>query len=45
MTLEHLNLQDFSDTHDLENLIEEPTCLKEINRTCINLIMTHHYEV
>ena len=45
MALEDLKLQDFSDTHDLENLIEEPTCFKEINPTCINLMMTHHYEV
>ena len=28
MSLEDLKLQDFCDTHDLENLIREPTCFE-----------------
>ena len=29
MIPEDLKLQDFCDTHDLENLIKEPTCLRK----------------
>ena len=32
MTPEDLKLQVFCDTHDLENLIKEPICFKEIER-------------
>ena len=35
MTHEDLKLQDFSDIHDLDNLIKEPTCLKIINHSYI----------
>ena len=29
MTPENLKLQDFCDTHDLQNLVKEPNCFKE----------------
>ena len=36
MTPEDLKLQDFCYTHDLQNLIKEPTCFKGKNPICIN---------
>ena len=41
MTPEDLKLQDFCDTHDLKNLTKGPTCFKEKNPTCIDLILTN----
>ena len=38
MALQDLKLQDYCDTHDVENLIEDPTCFIGKNATCINLI-------
>ena len=45
MTPEDLKLQDFCDTHDLENLIKEPTWFKGINPTCIDLILTNQNQL
>ena len=41
VTPEYLKLQDFCDTHDLEDLLIEPTCFKGKNPTCIDLILTN----
>ena len=41
MTPEDFKLQDFCDTHDLKNLTKGPTCFKEKNPTCIDLILTN----
>ena len=41
MTPENLKLQVFCDTHDLENLIKEPTYFKGKNPSCIDLILTN----
>ena len=40
MTPEDKNLQDFTDTFSLDNLINEPTCFKG-NPHCIDLIPTN----
>ena len=40
MTPEDLKLQDFCDTHDLENLIKKPTCFKRKDPTCVDFILT-----
>ena len=45
MTSEDLKLQDFCDTHDLENLIKERTCFKGINPTCIDPILTNQKQL
>ena len=45
LTPQDLELQDFCDTHDLENLIKEPTCFKGKNPTCIDLILTNQKQV
>ena len=43
MTL--VELQYYCDTHDLENLIKEPTCFKGKNPTYINLILTNQKQL
>ena len=45
MTPEDLKLQVFCDTHDLENLIKEPTCFKGKNPSCIDLILTNQKQL
>ena len=45
ITPEDLKLRDFCDTHDLENLIKEPTCFKGKNPTCIDLILTNQKQL
>ena len=45
ITPEGLKLRDFRDTHDLENLIKEPTCFKGKNPTCIDLILTNQKQL
>ena len=40
-TPESLKLQDFCDTHGLENLIKEPTCFEGINPTWTDLVLTN----
>ena len=45
MTPENLKLQDFCGTHDLLNLIKEPTCFKGKNPTCIDLILTNQKQL
>ena len=40
MTLEDKNLQNFTDTFSLDNLINDPTCFKG-NPHCIDLILTN----
>ena len=40
MTPEDKNLQNFTDTFSLDNLINEPTCFK-VNPHCIDLILTN----
>ena len=45
MTPEDLKLQVFCETHDLENLIKEPTCFKGKNLSCIDLILTNQKQL
>ena len=45
LTFEDLQLQDFCDTHNLENLIKEPTCFKGKNHTWIDLILTNQKQL
>ena len=45
MTPEYLKLQDFFDTHDLENLIKEPTCFKGKTPTCTDLILINQKQL
>ena len=45
MTTEDLKLQMFCDTHDLQNLIKEPTCFKGKNLSCIDLILTNQKQL
>ena len=45
MTHENLKLQVFCDTHDIENLIKEPTCFEEKNPSCIDLILTNQKQL
>ena len=45
MAPEDLKLQDFCDTHGLENLIKEPTCFKGKNPTCIDGILTNQKQL
>ena len=45
MTLEDLKLQVFCGTHDLENLIKEPTCFKGKDPSCIDLILTNQKQL
>ena len=40
-----MKLQDFCDTHDLENIIKEPTCFKGKSPTCIDLILKKQKEL
>ena len=42
---EDLKLQDFCNTHDLENLIKEPNCFKRINLTGIDLMLTNQKQL
>ena len=37
MAPDDLKFQDFCHTHDLENLIKEPTCFKGKHPTCIDI--------
>ena len=41
MAPKDLNLQNLCDTDDVENLIKEPICIKGINPTCTELILTN----
>ena len=45
ITPEDLKLRNFCDTHDLGNLIKQPTCFKGINPTYIDLILKHQKQI
>ena len=45
MATEDLKLQVLCDTHDLENLIKEPTCFKGKNPSCIDLILKNQKQL
>ena len=39
------NIEHFSDIYHLKNLVKEPTCFKNPNKSCISLFLTNRSRV